>query len=421
MSKIIVVLLVGVFFILVDLYVFQAVKTAFENSSSEARKIAYGIFWGITTLTLIAFFSYHFISPDILGRQTRTLILVGIFGVYFSKLFVILFLLIDDIRRAGKWIFQKTASVFSKPGSEPLSPADSITRSEFLAKAGLVLAAIPAAGMAYGIISGAHDYRIRRKTIALKNLPKAFHGIKVVQISDIHSGSFFNTTAVQGGLDMLMKEKPDMVFFTGDLVNNVASEVKEYIPVFEKVKAPLGVYSTLGNHDYGDYVSWSTKEAKHKNLQTLIDSHKTLGWDILINENRKVKVDREEIGIIGIENWSAVGSFPKYGKMDQAYAGIQDMPVKLLLSHDPSHWEAQVRKDYKDIDIMFAGHTHGFQMGIEIGDFKWSPSQYMYKQWAGLYQQENQYLYVNRGYGYLGFPGRVGMPPEITVITLECA
>jgi len=244
--------------------------------------------------------------------------------------------------------------------------------------------------------------------------------VRIAQVSDIHSGSFFNKTAVKGGVEMVMKEKPDMIFFTGDLVNNESTEVKEYIDVFNKLRAPLGVYSVTGNHDYGDYKSWSSKEVKQQNFNDLIEAHRLLGFDLLMNENRFVEQGGEKLAIIGIENWGA-GRFSKYGKMDQAYAGTEEASAKILLSHDPSHWDAQIRTTYKDIDLMLSGHTHGFQFGVEIGGFKWSPSQYAYKQWAGLYKEGEQYLYVNRGFGYLGYPGRVGMPPEITILELKRA
>jgi predicted MPP superfamily phosphohydrolase len=283
-----------------------------------------------------------------------------------------------------------------------------------------VAGTLPFAAMAYGIISGAHDYRVKRKTVYLPNLPKAFDGMRIGQLSDIHSGSFYNKTAVQGGVDMLLAEKPDVIFFTGDLVNNESAEVKEYIDVFGKLKAPLGVYSITGNHDYGDYKTWASAEEKRRNFQGLIEAHRLLGFDLLMNEHRFIELGGDRLAVLGIENWGA-GRFARYGKLDLAYAGTEEAPVKLLLSHDPSHWDAQVRPLYPDIDIAFAGHTHGFQFGVEIGKIHWSPSQYVYKQWGGLYQEGSQYLYVNRGFGFLGYPGRVGMPPELTIIELKRA
>jgi hypothetical protein len=290
-----------------------------------------------------------------------------------------------------------------------------------MVQAAVVAGSIPLVGITYGILSGAHDYRVRRVTVKLPNLPKAFDGLRIAQLSDIHSGSFFNKTAVQGGVNLLLREKPDVVFFTGDLVNNVASEVQDYIPIFQKVKAPLGVYSTLGNHDYGDYVAWPSLQAKRQNLENLKHAHGLLGWDLLMNQHRMLEEGGEQLAIIGIENWGGKGNFPKYGKLDLAHQGTEAAPVKLLLSHDPSHWEAQVLPKFPDIDLMFAGHTHGMQFGVELPGLKWSPVQYMYKQWAGLYEEAGRYLYVNRGYGYLGFPGRIGILPEITIVELKKA
>jgi len=342
-----------------------------------------------------------------------------IFIIYFSKLFAIPFLIIDDVLRFFQWSYQKIVLIINNGSNMIIDPqAGKITRSEFLTKTSLIIAAIPLSTMTFGMISNAYDYRIRRQKIILPDLPRSFDGIRIAQISDIHSGSFYNKTAVMGGVDMLMAEKPDVVFFTGDLVNNKADEVNDYFDVFEKVIAPLGVYSILGNHDYGDYTQWPSLQAKAQNLENVKNAHQTLGWKLLMNENYKLTENGDQIAIIGIENWSAVGRFQKYGKIEQAMIGTDDCPVKLLLSHDPSQWEAQVLKSYPDIDISFAGHTHGMQFGVEIGNFKWSPVQYIYKQWAGLYQENDQYLYVNRGYGFIGYPGRVGILPEITICEL---
>jgi uncharacterized protein len=414
MRKIMIILLLLLVLLAFDFYVFKAVSVITKTWSYWPKTILQYAYWGLTAVTTMGILWYYFGDPYKYGTHTRNLVLVGIFMNYFSKLFGSFFVLIDDVQRGVRWL----VAFFNKGGS--ISQGATIPRSEFLMKTAVIAAAVPFTAMAYGIISGAHDYRIRRKTIYLPNLPKSFDGIRVGQISDIHSGSFFNKTAVSGGVEMMMKEKPDLLFFTGDLVNNETSEVKEYLSIFAKLKAPLGVFSTTGNHDYGDYKSWVTKEAKRKNFTDLVQAHKAMHYDILMNEHRIIEQSGDAIAILGIENWGA-GRFSKYGKLDQAYAGTQDAAVKLLLSHDPSHWDTQVCPDYSDIDVTFAGHTHGFQFGVEVGDFKWSPSQYVYKQWAGLYQQGNQYLYVNRGFGYIGYPGRVGIPPELTIIELKRA
>lgn len=415
MNRIVFVFALLLLVFVVDLYVFQAVKLATGDMSPAARKSVYWLFWGVTALSAVGIFVVNFVDPAAI-KGVRNFIILVIFINVLSKLFTVIFLLIGDLVRGVQWL---GSLIFFTP--TPVNPGgNAIPRSEFIAKAALIAGVVPALTMSFGILSGAHDYRVRRKTVYFPNLPKEFDGIRIGQLSDIHSGSFFNKTAVKGGVEMLLKEKPDMVFFTGDLVNNEASEVKEYIPVFEKVKAPLGVFSTLGNHDYGDYKTWASEAEKRQNLIDLKSAHKELGWRLLLNENLPVKVDGEQIGILGIENWGA-GRFAKYGKMDLAYARSDDYPFKMLLSHDPSHWDAQVRPNYPDIDLMFAGHTHGFQFGVEIGDFKWSPSQYIYKQWADLYQEGKQYLYVNRGFGYLGYPGRIGILPEITILELKRA
>lgn len=398
----------------IDFYVYQAVALVSKDWTSVLKPIARYGFW-IPTVIVLASIGYYVLGdPYSMSHQVRTYLLTGIFAVYIAKLFAVLVLFVDDLQRGVRWV----ASLFTKDSTSPVSEGVAISRSEFLSKAALVAAAVPLGAMTYGIMSGAHDYRVRKKTVYLPNLPKAFDGIRIGQVSDIHSGSFFNKTAVKGGVEMMLKEKPDVLFFTGDLVNNEAPEVNDYIDIFSKFKAPLGVYSVTGNHDYGDYKSWSSKEAKIQNLRDLVQAHKVMGFDILMNENRLLEVDGERIAVIGIENWGGRG-FSKYGRLDVAYKGSEEAPVKLLLSHDPSHWDLEVRPFYKDIDMAFAGHTHGFQFGVELGNVKWSPSQYMYKQWAGLYQEGNQFLYVNRGFGFLGFPGRVGMPPELTIIELK--
>lgn len=402
-------------FLVIDYYVFQAIIIVSKNWQDPWRSIFRIGFWIPSVLSIAALGWWTFGDLDKASPGFKNWLLTGMVATYFSKVFAVAILFVEDITRGVRWL----ASLFQKETTESL-PGEAITRSEFLSKTALVAAAVPFGTMAYGIISGAHDYRIRRHTIALKNLPRTMDGITIAQLSDIHSGSFFNKTAVRGGVDMVLKEKPDIIFFTGDLVNNQASEVREYIDVFDKLKAPLGVHSVTGNHDYGDYFRWPSLEAKRKNFKDLIEAHRIMGFNLLMNDHAMIEVDGESIAVLGIENWGERG-FAKYGKLDLAYQGTNEAPVKILLSHDPSHWDGQVRPDFPDIDLMLAGHTHGFQFGVEVGNFKWSPSQYAYKQWAGLYNEGSQYLYVNRGFGYIGYPGRIGMPPEITILTLKRA
>ncbi len=413
-ARMITVAFFAVLFIVIDLYFFQGVLAA-SKSWTPAWKSAFRIgFWIPTLLSFGVLAWIVFGNAWAMSGVTRNFLVTALFATYFSKTLGILFLFANDLYRGGQWVI----GLFTRePGSK--LPGEVIPRSTFLSQVAIAAAAVPASAMVFGIISGAHDYRIRRVSVKLPNLPKSFDGIRIAQISDIHSGSFWNKTAVKGGVEMLMAEKPDMAFFTGDLVNTHATEVKDYIPIFDKVRAPLGVFSITGNHDYGDYFRWESENAKRANFGTLIEAHKALGYDLLMNENRIIEQGGDKIAILGNENWGV--RFSQYGKLDEAYKGSEEAAVKLLLSHDPTHWDAQVRPKYPDIDMTFSGHTHGFQFGVEIGGFKWSPVQYVYRQWADLHKEGNQYLYVNRGYGYIGYPGRVGILPEITVFELKRA
>ncbi|HEU4606511.1 MAG TPA: metallophosphoesterase, partial [Chitinophagaceae bacterium] len=322
------------------------------------------------------------------------------------------FFLIDDIRRGALWL----AEIFKWKKPTDLMPgAEGISRSAFLSWLGLAAGSGLFGTLLYGF-SNKYNYQLTSVPLRFDHLPEAFRGLKIIHISDIHSGSFTDKQAVARGVDMIKKAKPDLVLFTGDLVNDRAVEMHHYKDLFEQIDAPLGVYSTLGNHDYGDYVRWESEEAKKENLEKLKQVHADMGWRLLMNEHVVLEREGEKIALLGIENWSAKGRFPKYGRMDLAYPGTEAIPFKILMSHDPSHWDAEVRTRYNDIDLMLSGHTHGMQFGVEIPGIKWSPVQYFYKQWAGLYEEEGQKLYINRGYGFIGYPGRVGILPEITLI-----
>ncbi|MBB5648202.1 metallophosphoesterase [Pedobacter cryoconitis] len=424
-----------------DFYFVKAILSAFKNWSDKAKIRFTRIYWAITMILIIGVFAGIFLN---LFLSLRAIILVVFFLTTACKIVMLPFLLVDDLRRFSIAMFRRikrpennNAAVsgslkdqdnatglsrkISTTNKTGLAIEQPISRSSFIVKAGLVAAAIPLTSLSWGIVSGAYDYQVRRKTLILPNLPAAFDGITMGQISDIHSGSFYNKTAVKGGVEMLLGEKPDFIFFTGDIVNDMATEMRDYQDIFSKIKAPLGVYSSLGNHDYGDYYfGKESSPAKVKNLKDVIKTHELMGWDLLMNENRRLKIDGEEIGILGIENWG-MGRFPKYGRMDLAVKNTDDLPVKLLLSHDPSHWRAEVLPKYPQIDAMFSGHTHGMQFGVRTEKYQWSPIEYIYKEWAGLYQEQRQQLYVNVGYGFLGYPGRVGILPEITIFTLKRA
>jgi predicted MPP superfamily phosphohydrolase len=291
-------------------------------------------------------------------------------------------------------------------------------RRDFIKKTSALVGLFPMVLMAWGIFRTAGNFKIHRVRLQLNKMPEAFKGLRIVQISDIHTGSFFSRARMQEAVDKILELKPDMVVFSGDLVNNRTDECEGYVDILSQIKAPMGVYSTLGNHDYGDYEKWPGKEEKLRNFEAMIQTHKALGWDLLMNEHRIFERNGEKIALLGVENWGANLRFPKYGKLNQAYEGTQDIPVKILISHDPSHWEAEVLKNYQDISLTVSGHTHGFQFGVEIPGIKWSPSQWVYKQWAGLYEHSGKYLYVNRGLGCIGYMGRVGIPPEITLFEL---
>jgi len=309
------------------------------------------------------------------------------------------------------------AKIFPKTGVDFTNESSYISRSAFLSWTGFIIGGGLFSALLIGF-SNKYNYKVRRVKLSFKNLPSSFKGLKIVQVSDIHSGSFTDKAAVKRGVDLIRKQNADLILFTGDLVNDKADEMHDYLDVFDKIKAPMGVFSTLGNHDYGDYASWPSAEAKKENLERLKKIHGELGWRLLMNEHVALEKNNQQIALLGIENWSAFGRFPKYGRMDQAHPGTEKYPFKILMSHDPSHWDAEVRPVYPDIDLTLAGHTHGMQFGVENPYFKWSPVQWFYKEWAGLYENGKQKLYVNRGYGFIGYPGRVGILPEITVIEL---
>ncbi|HTS44371.1 MAG TPA: metallophosphoesterase [Puia sp.] len=397
-----------------DLYVFQAIKLVSQGSSSKTKIIIYSSYWGISIGAIIILALLPLVNFDEWPRAVRNYLFATIIGLFFAKLLATVFFLLDDIRRVIQWASGKL--FFRNTEGENLS-GEGVTRSVFLSWLGLGIGGGLFSTLVYGF-SNKYNYKMRRMSLSFDNLPPSFKGIKIVQISDIHSGSFTDKKAVEKGVDKILKEKPDLILFTGDLVNNKADEMQEYMDVFNRLQAPMGIFSTLGNHDYGDYAEWNSMEEKQKNLEHLKQIHAQLGWRLLMNEHVVLQKNGGEIALIGIENWSAKARFPKHGKMYQAYPGAEKYPFKILMSHDPSHWDAEVRPKYPDIDLTLSGHTHGMQFGLEIPGFKWSPVQYVYKQWAGLYEEGKQMLYVNRGYGFIGYPGRVGILPEITVIKL---
>lgn len=413
------ILLLGVLLVLLDLYFYQSIKTVLANSSLFKKNLAFYSYWGFTLFSLLLFLLPSIFTFNDFPKFIRVYVFSFVVMVIISKLIGTTFILLDDIIR----LFRLVASYVIKPAetvsNEVAVSPHAISRLRFLNIVGVSMAALPFASFIYGMVRGAFNYKVHKVKVVLPNLPSEFNGLKIVQISDIHSGSFVSSSPLEAAIKIVMEQNADIIFFTGDLVNNESKEVLPFIDVLKKVQAPMGVYSTLGNHDYGDYITWGSQAAKSQNLQDLKDTHAELGWKLLMNEHVALRREESEIALIGIENWGGNLNFQKYGNMKKAHAGTEKYPVKLLLSHDPSHWNMQVTEEFKDVDITFSGHTHGFQFGIEIpGLIKWSPSQFVYKQWAGLYSKENQHLYVNRGLGFLGYPGRVGIMPEITVMEL---
>lgn len=406
--------IVGIMLIL-DIYIFQIVKWVVPASSPRLKLAVFILYWVLSVAVIGVLVVMPYTNYEAWPKTIRTYVFAIVVGLFFSKLVASMFFAMDDIRRAGTWIVGK---LFSNPSVPVSQTSEGITRSAFLSWLGLAVGGGLFGTLTYGF-GNKYRYQIKRIPLSFSNLPAAFKGLKIVHISDIHSGSFMDKQAVLRGVQKILKEGPDLILFTGDLVNDRAIEMAEYMDVFSHLKAPLGVYSILGNHDYGDYVQWESREVKMANLQNLKEVHGQLGWRLLMNEHITLERNGDKIALIGIENWSAKGNFPKYGRLKDAYAGAENHPFKILMSHDPSHWDGEVCIQYKDIDLMLSGHTHGMQFGVELPGFRWSPVQYMYKQWAGLYENEKQKLYVNRGFGFIGYPGRVGILPEITVIELS--
>jgi len=412
------------FVMLIDAYLWLGIKRLLFKKSHKHQLLVKKIFWTIPWIFIAGSVCYLIVPQLESNTLFRNYFMASLATVYFSKLIVLPFLFADDLRRLAIWSKRKImrTAAPAAPASTQENPEHKISRSKFITQAGIIAGGIPFIMLTKGMVKGAYDYKLRHETIYLPKLPDRFNGLKIVQISDIHSGSFFDKDAVKKGIDMIMQQKADLIFFTGDMVNNKTDEVYEYTDIFGHIKAPMGVFSTLGNHDYGDYVTtWTSPEEKAKNLADLCDVHKDMGWNLMRNQHEVISIHGQKLGLIGVENWGDRGRFQKFGDITKAKQGMEETPVQLLLSHDPSHWDAIVRKEHQDIDVMFAGHTHGMQFGVEIGSFKWSPSQYIYKQWAGMHTEGNQHLYVNRGFGFIGYPGRVGILPEITVFTLQKA
>ena len=405
------------FFILIvgiEFYFLQAVKTFVQDFSQTSKQVVlYTAYFFMALSLAVGLVSLFYPPPqwNVFFRFFSGAMLV----IVLCKLVGSSFLMVDDLIRFFRWLF----SLFRGSAPEVVEGQAGISRLKFFSQLAVTFTVIPAVGLIYGIVRGAYKYRVHQVKVPSPKIPAGFDGFKIVQLSDIHTGSFSDTKALNRAFDLVMAEKPDLILFTGDLVNNHSDETNGFVETFQRLKAPFGVYSVLGNHDYGDYVEWENAEQKRANLERLKRIQAECGWRILMNEHVALEKNGDTIALLGIENWGGNMRFPKYGKMSEAHKDTAIFPFRILMSHDPSHWEQEVQPNYPDVDLTLSGHTHGMQMGIEIPGFKWSPSQYFYKQWAGLYKSGEQFLYVNRGLGFLGYPGRLGIWPEITVMELQ--
>ena len=399
------ILLFLLFLYFIDLYTYQAFKTSF--SSQTWVKIAYWLF----SVLVYVYIVYGFLtfSRESMNPNFGTMVSLMILSLV-PKLMILIFLFGEDVSR----FFVGSYQSFSSSRQGDFLP----DRRKFISQTALVLSAIPFVGILHGVLIGKYRYRVIKHTLAFDDLPEEFDGFRITQISDIHSGSFDDKKKLEYGIDLINKQNSDVILFTGDLVNNHAGEMAPWVETFKKLRAPLGKYSILGNHDYGDYMSWPSQEAKAKNLKRLFQVQEELGFKLLRNENVKIGKDGASIDLIGVENWGK--GFAQYGDLAKAAANLSTESFKILMSHDPSHFDEEVKKFAQHIHLTLSGHTHGMQFGIEIpGWIKWSPSSLRYPKWAGLYEEMGRYLHVNRGFGFLAFPGRVGIWPEITVLELR--
>jgi predicted MPP superfamily phosphohydrolase len=396
-----------VIYVVLDIYAYQAFKTVTRHTW------IYYIYL-LLSLGALAFLLYQFNveSGDRSWAGPRGYA-VGVFLAFFAPKLILFFMMFgEDLVRFTIGGIRKLVSSGS---SEAVVPS----RRKFLSQIALGIAAIPFASLLYGMVQGRYNFKVLKYTLHFEDLPDAFDGYRITQISDIHSGSFDNPEKIKYGIDLLNEQESDVVLCTGDLVNNKASEMDHWKDIFGKIEAKDGVYSVLGNHDYGDYVQWESSEAKRANLAALKKVHGDMGWNLLLNEHRFVEREGQRIALVGVENWG-IGGFKQAGDLDRAAAGVEEKDFKILLSHDPSYWQEKIKTDPKNYHLTLSGHTHGMQFGIEIpGWFKWSPVQYRYENWAGIYEEFGRYINVNRGFGYLAYPGRVGIWPEVSVIELK--
>ena len=407
-------LFVAAITLLLDWYVFNGLRTLVQDWTSQRLKNA--VLWGFLTLSIGT--TLVFLIGMSSFRTARGMTpfhewVLSLFLVFLvTKLVFSIILLLGDFGR----IFYGLGDRLINGGDRkdvPFLPA----RRKFISEIALVVAAVPFGGLLYGMFKGKYDYKVYRETLFFDDLPEAFDGFTITQLSDIHSGSFDHTSAVQRGIDMAKAQNSDLFVFTGDLVNNAAWEIEPYIDLFKQIKAPFGQFSILGNHDYGDYIQWDSLQEKEANLEQLKAQHKKLGYRLLLDENLELEKNGQKISLVGVQNWGK--GFIQLGDLDKALKGVNENAFKILLSHDPTHWVEKVRHHKTKIQLTLSGHTHGAQFGVETAGLRWSPVKYIYPYWAGPASYNGRQLYVNRGFGFLAFSGRLGIWPEVTVLTLR--
>ena len=395
-----------VFVAILEIYAFQAFKTLVKSKG-------FFVFYFVTSAIALAFIVYQLFHFDrSIGQTPKTMMTMGLMLIlYVPKFLLTIILFGEDIIRFFLGLF----SWASKSGSEGFLPQ----RRRFVSQIALGVAAIPFASFLYGIAFGKYNYKVIKQTLFFPDLPDAFDGTTITHISDIHSGSFDDAEKIQYAIDLINEQNSDMILFTGDIVNTHATEMDPWIATFKGIHNPtFGKFSVLGNHDYGEYLDWKSQQEKKANFEGIKAIHDKIDFKLLLNEHIKIKKDNQELAIVGVENWGR--KFGERGDLDLASNGLTKEDFKIVMSHDPSHWDEKIQHDEKQYHLTLSGHTHGMQFGIEIpGWIKWSPVQYVYKQWAGLYENAGRYIYVNRGFGFHAYPGRVGIMPEITVIELK--
>jgi uncharacterized protein len=410
-----------VLIILLDFYLWFSIRKRVYALGMPVKYLLGILYWIPFSMVLLLGIASIFINVYIWQPQWATLFGGIIFITYIAKLFTILVFLAADLIRitghVGRFLYHR------KKGTPCPEKGARMSRAGFLTKLGLIGGGFVLSGLIIGAVRWAYDFRIRREYLRYPLLPRQLHGLKIVHISDLHLGSWANGAAMQEAVDAINEEDPDLIFFTGDLVNFVTGEAYRYQDILAQAKARYGVYAVLGNHDYGDYVKWTTKAEKEQNLRDLEELYHDMGWKLLRNSHAMVYPGNVPLAVMGVENWSSYERFPSYGDVLKALKGTENASFRILLSHDPTHWENIISKHHPNIALTLSGHTHGFQFGVELKNFRWSPAQYMYRHWAGLYANPAtdtpQYLYVNRGLGMIGYPGRIGIMPEITVIELH--